>query len=390
MGQKMKPSFKVTGNYQSVSTALSQTFALSNPKKLTSLKEVTDQIKKDNPTRVPILVAQNEKEIFYNQFLNRTDPNYVQGDGSAEVFTAKIRTAVIHHFAQLKGEKNLHPATDRIVISFGYLNKAKQACGFSIFFLNSDPTCWAIAIINNAADADITKRDTTIYLSNTVTQSGICDDVKNNTVKNLEKNIVNTLYSAPEYAMFLKHIILPDGTVNKDITDKLSLLKGKCNQSNSELLKSLILYGKLISKIKMIEEKAKILENVDFGDASSDLKVLAFNLREEIKKLQKTIEKDDNKIQETVNTFCKGAKKYIKNALNKKTIQEHRGAAKIVYNVALAIAGLGVLYGIAAGIHYWSTGGKHMLFNPPFATDSERKVKKLADEIKKLRPSQKK
>ena len=58
-------------------------------------------------------------------------------------------------------------------------------------------------------------------------------------------------------------------------------------------------------------------------------------------------------------------------------LEEHRGCAKLLGNIAAAIVGLGVIYLIAASINYYQTDGKHFFFQ--FKTDSIEKLEQFQE-----------
>lgn len=66
-------------------------------------------------------------------------------------------------------------------------------------------------------------------------------------------------------------------------------------------------------------------------------------------------------------------------------LEEHRGLKAILGNLVLAIIGLGIMYLVAASIHYLQTNGKHFFFQ--FKTDSAKKLDQMHVIIDSIEPT---
>lgn len=428
MGGKI---FKFTGNQKSTFQNFPTTSSFVENASLTN---ETIQIEQDLLRSLFFLGSQEDYATFKKIWENSNDSNYIQGNMIGGSSLPKYCYEMDPFYVNLRNKNAEHYFGSRVkFIEFGYLEN-NIASGFSIVFDPMEPKHWIIHIMKNANAPSFEKRESHAYWSDAMKIEHPVDPetplkvTKKETIPNIQTALVDSLASAPEHAAFLKYIILPNGEVNTEITDPLETLVNPSTNSDvldklkkitsptetllSEIKKRNITFAlpesekkpfqqqriikttepaqeKLFNKIETIDKQIKILEKkadklkrkYPNDEVGVTLETLSIQLRHALN----TALSEETLDKAAIETFEKKSERYIQTTINKKDkngekiLDRHRGAVKIVYNVALAIAGLGVLYGIAVGIHYWATGGKHTLFQPPpiISTDSEKQVQNL-------------
>jgi len=130
----------------------------------------------------------------------------------------------------------------------------------------------------------------------------------------------------------------------------------------------------VVEHINIIDAKAIELWLRNFSKEAKIARKLAINITTELQQYANA------PTEENLEQFKISSKALIKAA--RPTLEKHRGWKKILGNIGLALATLGVGYLVASGIKTLVTG-RPTFFND---TDSSKKIKALSKEIKAIKP----